>query len=250
MKKQVDVFSVVFAALMAALAIILGFFAVPGPWNIKFGLTAIPILISAFVLGPIWGLLTGLVGGLAQAINYGSIWYIFYTAIQGFVAGFFSRHFKATRISSPAFGFLGGFFIVWWVDLLRTGQHTFAQLTSGSAVKLFDMERGIGLPYVGLLGGVVCGTAFFVIGTRATPRSIRHLALAGCIAAVAYVPYDAFVLYKIQDYPWIPTWFVLGKDLAQDFLAAFLCAWIYTNPRIAKMLAGRGGGSNAAGSHK
>jgi uncharacterized membrane protein len=239
MRRKIDLFSIVFAALMAALANVLGFLAVPGPWNIKFGLTGIPILIAGFVLGPLGGLIAGLVGGISQAVNYGSIWYIFYTAIQGVMAGYFIKHFKSLKLSSPIFGFLGGFFLILWLDLLRTGQHTFAQLTASNSGKTFDMHSFFGLPYLAISAGIVFGVVTLLSLFRAKERSFIHTAMAGVFAAIAYVPYDAFVLYKIQSYPWIPTWFVLSKDLVQDFIAAFVCAWIYNTPRIQKVLASR-----------
>ena len=140
---------------------------------------------------------------------------------------------------SPVMGFFGGFFLLWWVDLLRAGQQSLSQLTSGNAGKLFTMERAMALPPLSITAGVCFGLVFLGLAAKVKSGSTRHLAIAGCFAAVAYVPYDAFILYKVQEYPWIPTWFVLSKDLVQDFIAAIICASLYTRPRIAALLASR-----------
>jgi uncharacterized membrane protein len=236
MKERSSAYKIALSALMAALANLLGIFAVPGPWNIKFGMTGIPILITSFALGPFWGALCGLLGGITQALNYGSIWYVIYTAIQGCVAGLFVRHYKSIKWWSLIMGFLGGFFLILWVDLLRQGPQTFQELTSPNAPKIFGLNIIFGFPIFAIISGIVVAIIAFLLSSKVKEMNFFHLTLAGCFGAIAYVPYDAIILYYIQLYPWIPTWFVLSKDLVQDFFAAILCAWIYQNARISKAL--------------
>lgn len=226
--------------IMAALSNILALIALPGPLNIQFGLTAIPFLLASFVLGPWWGALCGLLGGLEQAQKYGHFMYIFYTALQGLVAGFFAQRAKATRRSAPLFALVGGFFLVWWVDLLRTSRFTLADLRTTSfpqASKVFGMSRAYAFPTAAAIGAVILlAITLVVIRKDLVPNSSRHLALAGCFGAVAYVLYDVWVLHWLQGYPWLPTWFVLSKDLLQDFVAAILCALLLQNARIKNVL--------------
>lgn len=241
MKLEANARAITLSAVMVGLANVLGFLAIPGPLNIKFGMTAIPILIVAFTLGPMWGAIVGLFGGVAQALNYGSIFYVMYTLIQGVVAGWLARHKTLTIRSAPVFGFVGGFFLLWWVDLMRTGQTTLQELTQtgfGEAAKVFGMTINLGLPLVALVGGLLLAIVLLFVPSaqKVADKSTLHLFLAGSYAAIAYIPYDAFVLYAIQSYPWIPTWFVLSKDLVQDLVAALLCAMLITNPRVAGLL--------------
>jgi uncharacterized membrane protein len=232
-------YKIAMSASMAALSFVLGYMAIPGPWNIKFGLTAIPIFIAAFTLGPFWGALTGLLGGISQALNYGSMFYVIYTAIQGGVAGYFAQSRLATKWVSPIMGFAAGFFLVWWIDLLREGNHSFQELSSGNIPIFKSLGFVVGFPIVGLIAGVLGAVVFLILAFCIRDRhSFLHLFLAGAFGSIAYVPYDAFVLNKIQLYPWIPTWFVLSKDLVQDLGAALLCAWIYQNTRLSKALLG------------
>ncbi len=219
---------------MAALANVLGFIAVPGPWNIKFSLTAIPILLVAFARGPWLGGLTGLFGGIVQALNYGWIGYVIYTAIQGFVAGFFAKKREYIKVAAPIFLFFGGFFMAWWIDLMRGVGVTFQDIVA--ATEAAKAGAAISLNYLPV-AGIVFGIVMAALGLYlARKGEVAQLFLAGAMGAVAYVPYDAFALYVVQHYPWIPTWFVLAKDLVQDFVAAYITALIAVSPRIRRLL--------------
>jgi hypothetical protein len=226
---------------MAALANVLALFAIPGPLNIQFGLTAIPILLVALALGPRYGAICGLLGGVVQATKYGHLLYVFYTAIQGGVAGYFAFRITATKRMSPVFGLIGGAFLLFWVDLLRESPLQLAALQASFR----DAPRVFGagwswpsFPAVSISGAVCLGALLFIVARGATRpgHDLRLRSLAGIYGAIAYVPFDAWVLYSVQGYPWIPTWFVLGKDLAQDFIAAILCATLLSNHRIAHLL--------------
>lgn len=231
---------VALVGIMAGLANALAFIALPGPLNIQFGMTAIPILLVSFSLGPRWGMICGLIGGIVQAQKYGHILYILYTAIQGFVAGYFAFNPVRTRRFIAFFAFLAGIFLVLWIDILRGTSFTLADLANTSfsdAPGVFGMSILFPFPLVGIIGGaLLLGMAVILVPKDLTNRSLKHLLLAGCFGAVAYVPYDAFVLYVLQGYPWLPTWFVLSKDLVQDFIGAALCASIIQNKRIANLL--------------
>jgi thiamine transporter ThiT len=231
---------VALVGIMAALSNALAFVALPGPLNIQFGMTAIPILLVSFSLGPWWGAVCGLIGGIIQAQKYGHILYIFYTAIQGFVAGYFALKPIATRKVAPLFALIGGFFLVFWVDILRNSNFTLTHLSETSfkdAPNIFGMSINVPLPLIGIIGGVILFSfTILLVRKNVDHFSILHLLLAGSYGAIAYVPYDAFVLYVMQGYPWLPTWFVLSKDLVQDFIAAALCAAIIQNRRISNLL--------------
>src|SRR4029077_5295261 len=207
-----------------------------GPLNIQFGLTAIPILLVSFILGPLWGALCGLLGGIMQAQKYGHMLYIIYTALQGLVAGALARHVRITRRVAPLFALIGGFFLVWWVDILRKSTFTLQDLGTTSfadAPHKFGSNIIWAFPVAGAIGAVfLLGVTWWSVRRELTPYSSLHLALAGCIAAVCYVPYDAFLLHWVQGYPWLPTWFVLSKDLVQDFAAALLCSLLMQNQRV------------------
>ena len=235
---------VALVGIMAAASNILGFFSIPGPLNIQFGLTAIPFLIVAFTLGGAWGALCGLLGGMIQAQKYGHILYVFYTAIQGGVAGYFALRPRQTRASAPIFALIAGFFFFWWIDILTSSKFAFRQLGETSfanAPKVFGRSISLPFPIWGSVAGTVLFTAvtFIVLrpGRALQKGSPVHLAIAGCCGATAYVPWDAFVLYGVQGYPWLPTWFVLSKDLMQDFIAAWAVAILFSSPRIRNMLA-------------
>ena len=226
---------VALAGIMAALANVLGFLAIPGPWNIKFSLTAIPILLVAFARGATLGALTGLFGGIVQALNYGWIGYVIYTAIQGAVAGYLAKNKRALKVSAPIFMFFGGFFMAWWIDLLRGSGASFDQLVNqaGSIVTGAGVSLA-SIPLAAITLGIIFALVSYLLLRKKDP--FYALFLAGAAGAVAYVPYDAFALYVVQHYPWIPTWFVLAKDLVQDFIAAALTALIVLSPRIKRLL--------------
>ena len=231
---------VALTGVMAGLANALAFIALPGPLNIQFGLTAIPILLVGFALGWRWGAVCGLVGGIMQAQKYGNILYVFYTAIQGCVAGFFAWRPQATRKLAPVFAFFGGFFLLWWVDVLRGSNFTLQTLGGTSftdAPKVFGATIDVALPVASAVAAIilVCIVVFFARHELVAAGPV-NLALAGSFGAVAYIPYDFVLLYWVQGYPWLPTWFVLSKDLAQDLLAAILCALLLKNARIHNLL--------------
>jgi len=226
-------------AIMAALANVLGFFAIPGPWNIQFSMTAIPILLVAFAKGPALGALTGLFGGYVQAIKYGWEGYVIYTAIQGAVAGLFAKRERLLKLSALPFFFCGGFFLTWWVDQMRYGRVTFEDIIAMTQQAVAaGPETALAIPYVSVVSGVVAAAIAGVLAFKFSGSRRIALTLAGCMGAIAYVPYDAFALYIVQQYPWIPTWFVLAKDLVQDFVAAGLTALIVENRRVRKLLGG------------
>lgn len=226
-------------AVMAALANVLGFFAIPGPWNIQFSMTGIPILLVAFAKGPLLGALTGLFGGYVQAIKYGWEGYVIYTAIQGGVAGLFAKRYKLLKVSTLPFFFCGGFFLTWWVDQMRYGKVTFEDIVSMTQQAITaGPETGLAMPYVSIVSGIILALIATLLAIKFPKNRKLLLTLAGCMGAIAYVPYDAIALYIVQQYPWIPTWFVLAKDLVQDFVAAGVTAAIVENKRVRKLLGG------------
>ena len=226
---------------MASLANVLGYLAIPGPWNIKFSMTGVPILIVGLLRGPLLGALTGLIGGVVQALQYGHLAYVIYTAIQGGVAGYMAKKVDVAKKSAPIFFFAGGFFLTWWIDLiLACGNFNelLSQLLaqSGRVYEVSPQETA-GLPIVAIVSGIILAVLMLLVFRRKLSETSLFV-IAGCMGAIAYVPYDAFVLYLLQGYPWIPTWFVLSKDLVQDFVAAWIAATIATSRRVKKLVAG------------
>ena len=236
-KRGISTQDIALITIMAALANVLGFFAIPGPWNIQFSMTGIPILLVAFARGPVLGALTGLFGGYVQAVKYGWEGYVIYTAIQGGVAGLFAKRPRLAKVAVLPFFFCGGFFLTWWVDQMRYGKVTFEDIiTMSQRAIVAGPETGLALPYVSIVAGIITAIIAFILAIKFSDKRVLMLALAGCMGAIAYVPYDAFALYIVQQYPWIPTWFVLAKDLVQDFVAAVATALIVENKRIKRLL--------------
>ncbi len=230
------------ALALAGLANVLGLLPIAGPLNIQFGLTALPILVCAFSLGPAWGAACGLAGGALQAQQYGHWAYVFYTAIQGGVAGWLAREVTLTKRIAPFVGFVAGFFMALWLDLLRASPFRLADLGASfaDAPRIFGPGITLGRPAIALVAGMIMAVLGAAVARGVSgARDTRHLFVAGGAAAVAYVPYDAFVLYHVQGYPWLPAWLVLAKDLLQDFLAAFLCAAVVQDPRVHRLVTGR-----------
>mgnify|MGYP001033630877 CR=1 FL=1 len=74
--------------VMGALANILGFLAIPGPLNIKFAMTMVPVFLAAYARGWKVGFLSGLMGGIMLGLQYGFIGYaLILTGVMGLVAG-------------------------------------------------------------------------------------------------------------------------------------------------------------------
>ena len=238
-RERITTQDIALVAIMAALANVLGFFAIPGPWNIQFSMTGIPILLVAFAKGPLLGAITGLFGGYVQAVKYGWEGYVIYTAIQGAVAGLFAKRPKLLKFAVFPFFFCGGFFLTWWVDQMRYGKVTFEDIIAMTQQAITaGPETTLALPYVSIISGIIVAAIATVLALKFPENRKLLLLLAGCMGAIAYVPYDAFALYIVQQYPWIPTWFVLAKDLVQDFVAAGITAIIVENKRIRKLLGG------------
>ena len=236
-KYRISTQDIALVGIMAALANVLGFFAIPGPWNIQFSMTGLPILLVAFAKGPLLGALTGFFGGWVQAIKYGWEGYVIYTAIQGGIAGLFAKRMKLIRYTAFPFFFAGGFFLTWWIDQMRYGKVTFQDLVTMSQKAIAaGPQLALSFPYVSIIAGIIAGIIALILAWKFPNHRRLMLTLAGCMGAIAYVPYDAFALYIVQQYPWLPTWFVLAKDLVQDFTAAVITALIVENKRVRKLL--------------
>jgi len=237
---EFSTYDIALVGVMAALSNVLGYLAIPGPWNIKFSMTGVPILLVAFLKGPLLGAVTGLIGGIVQALQYGHLAYVVYTAIQGGVAGYMAKKLDVAKRAAPLFFFAGGFFLAWWVDLILSSgdfNELLSQLLaqSGRGYEISPQET-LGLPLAALASGLIFAVVMLAIA-RKNLNETTFFTIAGCMGAIAYVPYDAFVLYLLQGYPWIPTWFVLAKDLVQDFVAAWIAASIATSRRVKKLVA-------------
>jgi hypothetical protein len=222
---------------MAALANALSFLVMIGPWQSKFSLTGLPILIAALSLGPSGGAVCGLLGGWVHAVEQGSYWFVVSCLLQGAVAGLFARYFRATRYFSPFMGLVGGFIVLWWVDLIADEHRTLDQLTSNVA-DIFSREPVLANPIFALLGSLVLTVFFLFISVRAQERSFLHLLLAGCCGAIADVLFDALLIYGAQPYPWTPMWYVFSLDLIQGFFVALVCTLIFQHPRVSESLLG------------
>jgi len=213
-------------ALMVILANVLGLFAIHGPMNISFSLTALPILVVAFSRGWRQGAVAGLLGGIVQAQQYGSLLYVFYTFIMALVAAYLSGRIELLRSLSPPLVAVGGFFMFWHMDLAE----------SAGGLNLEDMT--LSTPYRALIAFAFFYAAVYLLVRRLglEKNSMLALALAGFVGVVAYIPYDALVMLLVQKYSWVPTWILLAKDLLQDYLAALLCALILQSRRARKIL--------------
>jgi len=87
-KPKFGAWDIALVVVMGALANILGFLAIPGPMNIKFAMTMVPVFLAAFARGWKVGFLTGLVGGIMLGLQYGFLGYaLILTGAMGLVAG-------------------------------------------------------------------------------------------------------------------------------------------------------------------
>jgi hypothetical protein len=199
-----------FIAFMIVTANLLGSFAISGPLNIHFSLTAVPILVVALTRGWQKGSITGLLGGVVQAYQYGSLWYVFYTYIIGLVAGYLAFNAKLLGSLAPPVVGLGGFLMFWSVDITKAG--------AGAG------NIPLAIPFRGIAGFVVFfGLSYLLVNKLGLRRgSFLLMMLAGCVGAVAYVPYDLSLLILAQGFPLAPALMVLAKDVAQDFAAAVI----------------------------
>jgi uncharacterized membrane protein len=96
------------AAMMATLANLLSAepLTIPfviGPFTSKIHFTQLPIFISAALLGPIAGFLTGAIGGLYMSYTVGIPFVMGGLAILGFSAGFLAHRFALRPLLSSFF---------------------------------------------------------------------------------------------------------------------------------------------------
>jgi len=194
---------------------ILGFLAIKGPMSISFSLTAVPILLIALTMGWQMGALVGLFGGIVQALQYTTLWYVFYTAILGGVAGYFAKNARFNRKWGSLFFSAGTMFMFLWI--IFTNQSLIA---SEAFVILISLLMFVIIEYT-------------LIKKHIDHNPLLSLTLAGCAGAAAYIPYDILVLSLAQNYPTTQTLIILGKDLMQDYSAAIIAAAIvaYANAR-------------------
>ncbi|MDD5111632.1 MAG: hypothetical protein PHG85_03740 [Candidatus Altiarchaeota archaeon] len=212
----------------AILANILSLVAVKGPWNMSFSLAAIPILIAAVTRGWKAGGLSGLLGGIMQANEYGSFWYVFYTMIIGIAAGYAAERPPMLRIFAALIAAFGGFFMFWFSDVASTGGKLPETLLQALSIT----------PYRAIMAFII-----FAIAVHLLVRSIglkRHsfltIMLAGFTGAAAYVPYDMLIMLAVQGYHIAPALLLLSKDLVQDFLAAAVCGLLLQNTFLREKL--------------
>jgi len=207
-----------FMAFMAVMANVLAFIAIAGPLKIRFSLTAVPILIVALTRGWRNGSIVGLLGGVVQAYQYGSFWYVFLTYILGLVAGYLAFNNGFLRSLAPLAAGFGGFFIFWSIDIVS------------------DVPGSIplSLPYRGLSGFVIFSAGVYLLAKKfgLERNSFLAFTLAGCAGAVAYIPYDLCLLRWIQGFPLAPALIIIAKDMAQDFTAAVIASLLLQYPRL------------------
>lgn len=221
--------------LMIVLANGLGLAQV-GSWPLSLNLTGLPILIAAFALGPVGGVVSGLFGGIGQAVQQGSWWHLLCTTLLGGAAGLFVYHHKAMKVYAPLMGFIAGFSLLWLMDLLDAERRTFEELLSPNVMEAFSRDITLALPVFALIGGaVMTGLVLFLL-KLADEGSFLHLLLAGWFGIIASLLCDALLLHQVQSYPWVPLWFALCADLIQAVIAALLCAWVFQHPRMAEAL--------------
>lgn len=109
-KNHLDTKKLVTLGMLVALHVVLGLVSIKFG-NIKITLDGLPIIISGICFGPVWGMLTGLLGSfLAQLLSYGitattALW-ILPAAVRGLMIGLFFLKIDPTdenqwRFKSP-----------------------------------------------------------------------------------------------------------------------------------------------------
>ena len=97
-KPAFSAWDIALIVVAGALANILGLLAIPGPVNIKFTMTMVPVFLVAYARGWKTGFLAGCLGGIMLGLNYGFIWYaLILTGVMGFVSGFLVEKFALFR---------------------------------------------------------------------------------------------------------------------------------------------------------
>ena len=81
------------SSIMAALFVVFDMLSIKISNNIKITFGGLPILIVAFLLGPLWGALTGFVGAfVGQLLSFGfsvtTLVWVLPAAVRGIVAGY------------------------------------------------------------------------------------------------------------------------------------------------------------------
>ena len=97
--KKVNLRKLCFAAIMAALFVVIELLSHDIGSQIKITFDGLPILISSFVLGPVWGGIVGFTGSfISQLINYGlsfsTFLWVLPAVIRGILAGIIFNAFK------------------------------------------------------------------------------------------------------------------------------------------------------------
>jgi uncharacterized membrane protein len=222
---QNDAIIIITAAVAAN---ILSLIAIKGPWNISFSLTAVPILLAAFTRGWKAGAFAGLLGGIIQAQEYGSLWYVLYTLTIGLVAGYMAERPLTLRPLAPVTAAFGGFLIFWFTDVTTL---------EGKLPETFLQALSIP-PYraIAAFMAFAIGTHLLVRHSSMAKNSFITIALAGLTGAVAYAPYDILVMLAVQGYHIAPALVVLSKDLIQDITAALLCGLLLQNQFLREKL--------------
>jgi len=197
---------------------ILGLLSLRGPMEMSFSLSALPIFLISLTMGWEAGYAVGVLGGITQALQYGSFWYIFYTGILGAVSGHFAKNHKLNRKWGGVLFSVGVFFMFWWIILANQ-----SRLISESLVILTALLAFTAIEYT-------------LIKKHLTHNPLLNLTLAGCAGAAAYIPYDLLVMGVAQGYNALQGFVVLSKDLIQDYLAAIAAAVILQHKSARKLL--------------
>ena len=197
---------------------LLGILSIQGPMQISFSMTALPIYLIALSMGWEIGYITGLLGGITQALHYGSIWYVFYTAIIGAVSGYIYKNHHINRKWGNILFSTGIFFMFMWIVFIN--QYF---LASEVFVILISLIMFVTLEYN-------------IIKKHLAHNPLLNITLAGCAGAAAYIPFNIIVMALVQRYPMVPLFIILAKDLVQDYTAAILAAVLMQTKAIKSIM--------------
>jgi len=216
-KKQRTV--LVFGAIIVSN--LLGMLSLQEPTQMSITLTALPILIVSFTMGWEMGYVAGLFGGIVQSINYGTLWYVFYTAILGGVSGYLAKNPRLNRRLGSVLFTIGVFFM--YIVIAFENKNLLAS-------ELFTI-------LISLLLFVIL--EYHLVKNHLGHNPLTNLTLAGCAGAAACIPYEMAVMTVVQNYGMVQLFAGVSKEVVQGYLTAIIAAVLLQSEPIKKIFKSR-----------
>lgn len=156
-------------ALLIAMHTVLCFFS-PNFGNMKLTLSGLPILIGSLLLGPVDGLLIGLLGSLThQMLSFGftatTLLWVLPAAVRGFIVGMYAKH-KNFRVNRA--GLVG---IVISTGLLVTAMNTASIFIDSKIYGYYSVAVVFGTLIPRIVSSILTSLIYVVL----VPEIMRYL---------------------------------------------------------------------------